>query len=32
MTFLTALDQDGEIVIRKKPRSRHAARISVIAA
>lgn len=32
MTFLTALDQDVEIVIRKKPRSRHAARISVIAA
>jgi predicted XRE-type DNA-binding protein len=32
MTFLTALDQDVEIVIRKKPRSRSAARISVIAA
>ena len=32
MTFLTALDQDVEIVIKKKPRSRAAARISVIAA
>ena len=32
MTFLTALGQDVEIVIRKKPRSRPAARISVIAA
>lgn len=32
MTFLTALDQDVEIVIRNKPRSRHAARISVVAA
>jgi len=32
MTLLTALDQDVEIVIRKKPRSRHAARISVVAA
>lgn len=32
MTFLTALDQDVEIVIRNKPRSRNAARISVIAA
>ena len=32
MTFLTALDQDVEIVIRKKPRSRSAARISVVAA
>ncbi len=32
MTFLTALDQDVEIKIRKKPRSRAAARISVIAA
>jgi predicted XRE-type DNA-binding protein len=32
MTFLTALDRDIEIVIRKKPRSRGAARISVIAA
>jgi predicted XRE-type DNA-binding protein len=32
MTFLTALDQDVEIVIRKKPRSQTAARISVVAA
>ena len=32
MTFLTALDQDVEIVIRKKPRSRAAGRISVVAA
>ncbi len=32
MTFLTALDQDVEIIIRNKPRSRPAARISVIAA
>ena len=32
MTFLTALDQDVEIVIRKKPRSRPTARISVVAA
>jgi predicted XRE-type DNA-binding protein len=32
MTFLTALDRDIEIVIRKKPRSRSTARISVIAA
>ena len=32
MTFLTALDQDVEIVIRKKPKSRTAALISVIAA
>jgi len=32
MTFLTALDQDVEIVIRKKPRSRAAAWISVVAA
>ena len=32
MTFLTALDQDVEIVIRKKPRSRTAGRISVVAA
>ena len=32
MTFLTALDQDVEIVIRRKPRSRAAARISVVAA
>lgn len=32
MTFLTALDRDVEIVIKKKPRSRLAARISVVAA
>ncbi|MGD1035985.1 MAG: helix-turn-helix transcriptional regulator [Roseiarcus sp.] len=32
MIFLTALDQDVEIVIRKKPRSRAAGRISVVAA
>lgn len=32
MTFLTALDQDVEIVIRNKPRSRPAGRISVVAA
>jgi predicted XRE-type DNA-binding protein len=32
MTFLTALDRDVEIVIRRKPRSRTAARISVVAA
>jgi predicted XRE-type DNA-binding protein len=32
MTFLTALGQDIEIVIRKKPRSRLAARITVVAA
>lgn len=32
MRFLTALDQDIEIVIRNKPRSRHAARITVKAA
>jgi len=32
MIFLTALDQDVEIVIKKKPRSRGAARISVVAA
>ncbi len=32
MTLLTVLDQDVEIVIRKKPRSRGAARISVVAA
>ncbi|HXZ00845.1 MAG TPA: helix-turn-helix transcriptional regulator [Stellaceae bacterium] len=31
MTFLTALDRDVEIVIRKKPRSRQAARIRVVA-
>ena len=32
MTFLTALDQDVEITIKTKPRSRAAARISVVAA
>ncbi len=32
MTFLTALDRDIEIVIKKKPRSKRAARISVVAA
>jgi predicted XRE-type DNA-binding protein len=32
MTFLTALDQDVAIVIKKKPRSRPVARISVVAA
>jgi len=32
MTFLTALDRDVEIVIRRKPRSRSMARISVVAA
>jgi predicted XRE-type DNA-binding protein len=32
MTLLTALDRDVEIVIRKRPRSRGVARISVIAA
>jgi predicted XRE-type DNA-binding protein len=32
MNLLTAVDQDVEIVIRKKPRSRKAARISVVAA
>jgi predicted XRE-type DNA-binding protein len=32
MTLLTALDRDVEIVIRKKPRSRAVARISVVAA
>ena len=32
MTFLTALDQDVEIVIKNKPRSRMAARISVVTA
>ena len=32
MTLLNALDRDIEIVIRKKPRSRGAARISVVAA
>jgi len=32
MTLLNALDQDVEIVIRAKPRSRAAAKISVVAA
>ena len=32
MNLLTELDQDVEIVIRRKPRSRRAARISVVAA
>ena len=32
MNLLTALDHDVEIVIRQKPRSRKAARISVVAA
>jgi predicted XRE-type DNA-binding protein len=32
LTFLTALDRDIEIVIRKKPRSRPTARIRVVAA
>ena len=32
MTLLNALDHDVEILIRKKPRSRAAARISVVAA
>ena len=32
MTFLTALDQDVEIVIKRKPKSRSTARISVVAA
>jgi predicted XRE-type DNA-binding protein len=32
MNLLTALDQDVQIVIRQKPRSRRAARISVVAA
>lgn len=32
MNLLTALDQDVEIVIRRKPRSRKAARITVVAA
>jgi predicted XRE-type DNA-binding protein len=32
MNLLTALDQDVEIVIRKKPRSRKSGRISVVAA
>ena len=32
MTLLTALDQDVEIVIRKRPKSRGPGRISVVAA
>jgi predicted XRE-type DNA-binding protein len=32
MNLLTAVDQDVEIVIRQKPRSRKVARISVVAA
>src|ERR1044072_6939396 len=32
INLLTALDQDIEIVIRRKPRSRKTARISVVAA
>lgn len=32
MTLLTALDQDVEITIRRRPRSRHAARITIVAA
>jgi len=32
MIFLTALDRDVEITIKKKPRSRGAGRVSVIAA
>ena len=32
MTFVTALGRDVEIVIRRKPRSRTSARISVVAA
>lgn len=32
MNLLTALDQDVEIIIRKKPHTRKAARISVVAA
>jgi len=32
MNLLTAVDQDVEIVIRRKPRSRKVARISVVAA
>ena len=32
MTLLTAVDQDIEIVIKRKPRSRRAARISIVAA
>jgi predicted XRE-type DNA-binding protein len=32
MTLLTALDQDVEIVIKRKPRSRRSGRISIVAA
>jgi predicted XRE-type DNA-binding protein len=32
MTFLTALDRDVEITIKKKPRSRRAGRVVVVAA
>jgi predicted XRE-type DNA-binding protein len=32
MNLLTALDQDVQIVIRRKPRSRKTGRISVVAA
>ena len=32
MNLLTALDQDVEIVIRRKPRSQKTGRISVVAA
>src|SRR6476661_8290634 len=32
MNLLTALDQDVEIIIRRKPRSRKAGRISVVTA
>ena len=32
MMLLTALDQDIEIVIKRKPRSKRPARISVVAA
>lgn len=32
MRLLTALDQDVEIVVKRKPRTRRAARISVVAA
>lgn len=32
MNLLTTVDQDVEIVVRQKPRSRKAARISVVAA
>jgi hypothetical protein len=32
MILLTALDRDVEIVVKRKPRARRAARISVVAA